>query len=79
MVHADSDEDLKTVRKCAHTLKGSSGNLGINLVVNLAKELEIKLDAGETDVNAYVMELQATYPKIEYGLNEYLKKHKKTG
>ena len=79
MVHADSDEDLNTVRKCAHTLKGSSGNLGINLVVNLAKELEIKLDAGETDVNAYVMELQATYPKIEYGLNEYLKKHKKTG
>lgn len=44
--------DFTAVRECAHTLKGSSGNMGATILHGLCVDLEMAAEAGQVEAGA---------------------------
>lgn len=63
-----SDEDLEVLRRAAHTLKGSSLNVGATQVAELCRHLESELrDQAPADLHARVAQIEERVQQVHDG------------
>jgi CheY-like chemotaxis protein len=66
---AVEDEDPPEVERAAHTLKGSSGNLGAKTMVELCVEIEARAHHGSlVGIGAQIKQLEATFKRVAVAL-----------
>lgn len=71
MEQAAVQQDVETLTRLAHTLKGSSGNLGVALLYELAKDLENEGKSGViANAAADVRRIQQGFASAEEFLKE---------
>ncbi len=64
--------DAEVVRRAAHSIKGSAGNIGANLVMRLAAELDERARAGDlSDAPARVEAIDAAYAEVAEEVRAY--------
>ena len=64
--------DVETVRKAAHSIKGSSGNIGANAVMHLAAALEDRARAGDlSDAGERAAVIDAAYERVAAEVRAY--------
>ncbi len=64
--------DINTIASIAHTLKGSSGNLGINAVYLLSQDLEQEAKTGQLrDGRGALASIEAAFSQVKDDLVAY--------
>jgi HPt (histidine-containing phosphotransfer) domain-containing protein len=64
--------DAEMVRRAAHAIKGSSGNIGANTVMHLADELETRARAGNlAGAGERVQAIGAEYERVAEAVHAY--------
>ena len=64
--------DAKVVRRAAHSIKGSSGNIGANAVMHLAAELESRAREGDlSDARQRADAIDAAYERVADAVHAY--------
>jgi HPt (histidine-containing phosphotransfer) domain-containing protein len=64
--------DTEIVRRAAHSIKGSAGNIGANDVMRLAAELDERARAGDlSDARARVDAISAAYDRVAGEVRAY--------
>ncbi len=64
--------DTEIVRRAAHSIKGSAGNIGANDVMRLAAELDERARAGDlSDARARVDAIGAAYDRVAGEVRAY--------
>ena len=64
--------DAEVVRRAAHSIKGSSGNIGANVVMERAAALEERARAGDlSDAQERAAAIDAGYADVEAAVREY--------
>ena len=64
--------DAELVRRAAHTLKGSSANLGASTLADLASQVErVGKDGLAADPSALVDQIEALLPRVGAALREW--------
>jgi HPt (histidine-containing phosphotransfer) domain-containing protein len=64
--------DAEMVRRAAHAIKGSSGNVGANAVMNLADELEQRARVGNLDgARERIDAIAAAYARVGEAVRAY--------
>ena len=64
--------DVEVVRRAAHSIKGSSGNIGANAVMEIAAALEERARAGDlSDAAGRAAEIDAGYAQVEKAVRDY--------
>lgn len=73
-IHAlRTDEDLEVLRRAAHTLKGSSLNVGATRVAELCRHLETDLrDQAPGDLEAQVEQIEKRVQQVREGYSAAL-------
>ncbi|MGI1677438.1 MAG: Hpt domain-containing protein [Cellvibrionaceae bacterium] len=70
---AYSAQDCDAVRREAHSLKGSSGNIGAGIMSELTKDVEQKgRDENLDGVSELITQIEAEYKALTVTLNEML-------
>ncbi len=64
--------DAEVIRRAAHSIKGSAGNIGANVVMRLASELDERARAGDlSDARARVDAIGAAYAEVAEEVRAY--------
>jgi HPt (histidine-containing phosphotransfer) domain-containing protein len=64
--------DAESMRRAAHAIKGSSGNIGANTVMHLADELEQRARAGDlSGARERVDAIEAEYARVAEAVRAY--------
>ncbi len=64
--------DAEVVRRAAHSIKGSAGNIGANEVMRLAAELDERARAGDlSDARPRVDAIAAAYDRVAVEVRAY--------
>jgi HPt (histidine-containing phosphotransfer) domain-containing protein len=72
LAEAIAKGDVEGVRRAAHSIKGSSGNIGANAVMDLAAALEDRARAGDlSDAAARAAAIDAGYARVETEVRAY--------
>jgi HPt (histidine-containing phosphotransfer) domain-containing protein len=75
MERAAAAHDYSALVERAHSLKGSSGNLGLTLIYEKAKQIEMNARAGSLEgFNNLLLEIKQEVSIINDSLKEYVKK-----
>ncbi len=68
-----ADRDAQTIVTAAHSLKGSSANLGAGALAELCHQLErLSEDTVPADAQARLHSLEAEYAKVEQAMRKLL-------
>jgi HPt (histidine-containing phosphotransfer) domain-containing protein len=71
ILHGLEDGDLQEIASAAHALKGSSGNLGANQLMDVSEALQTAGRTADADsVQRLVPELQVAYDAVDGALRE---------
>ncbi|MDQ2921828.1 MAG: response regulator, partial [Acidobacteriota bacterium] len=69
LLHALKQQDMQALQRAAHSLKGSSGNLGIGRMAELCSELEVKLHHEELNgARGILAQLEEEFERVQQTL-----------
>ncbi|HEY4442082.1 MAG TPA: Hpt domain-containing protein [Candidatus Elarobacter sp.] len=72
LAEAIANGDAEGVRRAAHSIKGSSGNIGANRVMEVAAELEQRARAGDlNDAATSAASIDAEYARVDAEVRAY--------
>ncbi len=68
---AKQDSDFSTLKMIAHSIKGASGNLGLNTIFEITSNLEESANNSDLEsVNKYFSALEEDFKNLKYILSD---------
>ena len=64
--------DAAEVQRAAHSLRGSSGNIGADALFEVCKQIDERAKAGELRIEELIAALDREYPKVEAEIRRLL-------
>lgn len=66
------DGDAAEVQRAAHSLKGSSGNIGADAMSEICRKIDERAKAGDLDVEGLIDALEGEYGRVEVAIRQLL-------
>ena len=67
------EHNAAEVQRCAHSLKGSSGNIGADGMFAVCRELDERAKAGDLNLSKVIDSLDAEYSRVDRAIRDLLR------